>query len=114
MPKAGNWETKFGVFMDFLGRVRKRFGPVLMFADNASWHKSASVRRYVKKCGDIRMVHFLPYTPELSCIEPQWRVMKNAAGNRVYRDTGEMEESIRTMIRRREIIPVKMSDYLRC
>ena len=40
--------------------------------------------------------------------------MKNAAGNRVYRDTGKVEESIRTMIRRREIVPVKMSDYLRC
>ena len=102
-------------FIDFLDRVRRRFGPALIFTDNAAWHKSAAVRRHVGRRGSgIRLEYLPPYTPELNAIETQWRVMKNAAGNRVYRDTGELVRSVRAMIRRREIVPVKMNDYLTC
>lgn len=64
--------------------------------------------------GEIKIKHFLPYTPELNVIETQWSVMRNAAGNRVYSDTDEIEKSIREMIRKDEITPVKMNDFLTC
>jgi len=69
---------------------------------------------YVKGCDGLRIEYFLPYTPELNAIETQWRVMEDAAGNRVYGDVVEMEDSIRTMIRQKVIVPVKLSDFLRC
>jgi len=40
-------------FIRFLERMRRKFGPVLMFLDNASWHKAKAVRHYVSECGDI-------------------------------------------------------------
>jgi len=103
-----------GSFIAFLEELRRRFGKVLIYLDNAAWHKSAKVRQYVKGCDGLRIEYFLPYTPELNAIETQWRVMKDAAGNRVYGDVVEMEDSIRTMIRQKVIVPVKLSDFLRC
>jgi len=102
------------VFIGLLSRVQKRFGRVLMFADNAARHKSAKVRQYIRGCDGLRIEYFLPYTQELNTIETQWRVMKNAAGSRVYGDVRAMEDSIRTMIRQKVIVPVKLGDFLRC
>jgi len=101
-------------FIGFPGRVRQRFGPVLMFPDDASWHKAKAVRNYVAGCGDMRLEYLPPYTPELNPIETEWREMRNAMGNRVYGDTSGMVRSVRAMIRGRTIVPVKMSDYLTC
>jgi len=101
-------------FIGFLERVRRRFGPVLVFPDNASWHKAKAVRRYVAGCGDIRLEYLPPYTPELNPTGTEWREVRNAMGNRVYGDTSGMVRSVRAMIRSRTIVPVKISDYLTC
>ncbi len=37
----------------------------------------------------------------------------NPVGNRLYANTGEAVGPMRAMIRKREIVPVKMNDYLR-
>jgi len=99
-------------FIGFLERVRKRFGPVLMFLDNASWHKTKAVLDYVAECGDIRLEYLPPYTPELNPIETEWRTMRDAMGNRVYGSLSAMVKSVRTMIRRGEISRVSLSKYL--
>jgi len=98
----------------FLGRVRKRFGPVLIFMDNASWHKAKAVQQYVAGCGDMRLEYLPPHAPELNPIETEWREMRNAMGNRVYGDTSGMVKSVRTMVRRKEIGRVALSRYLTC
>jgi len=96
----------------FLERVRKRFGPVLIFMDNASWHKTKAVLDYVAGCGDIRLEYLPPYTPELNPIETEWRTMRDAMGNRVYKSLSGMVKSVRTMVRRKEIGRVALSRYL--
>ena len=100
-------------FLSFLRYLHHRFGPVLVFADNASWHRSAAVRDGLREFnGEVKLMYYPPHTPELNSAEPQWNVMRNAIGNRVYGDTREMARSIRTMIRKKVIFPVKLSDYL--
>jgi len=101
-------------FIGFPGRVRRRFGPVLMFPDDASWRKAKAVQRYVAGCGDMRPEYLPPHAPELNPIETEWRTMRDAMGSRVYGDTSGMVRSVRAMIRSRTIVPVKMSDYLTC
>ncbi len=103
-----------GVFIRFPGRVRRRFGKVPVFAYNASWHESKAVLRHVRECGDVRLEYFPPHAPELDGTGVQWRVMRNSMGNRLYADIGEAVGSIRSMIREKEIVPVKMNDYLMC
>ena len=103
------------VFLAFLGHLHRRFGPVVVFVDNASWHKSVEVRDGLAEFkGEVKLRYYLPHTPELNAEETQWNVMRNAIGNRVYDDTRQMARSIRKMIRKKVIFPVKMSDYLIC
>ena len=59
-------------FCGFLELLHKRFGRVLLFADNASYHGSAAVREKLKELGgSIVLRYFPPYTPELNPTEGQ-------------------------------------------
>ena len=100
-------------FIDFLGKIHKKFGRVLILADNASYHKSAKVRKAVKRFnGDVVIRYFPRYTPELNPAEGQWRNMRRQTANRLYESAGDMKKSIRKMLRTGEIITARMSDYL--
>jgi transposase len=35
-------------FIDFLKSLQKRYGKILLFADNAAYHKSSRVRKHLK------------------------------------------------------------------
>ena len=101
------------VYCDFLRRLHREFGKVLLFLDNAAWHKSAAVCRCLREMnGDIQIRYFLPYTPELNPIEVQWRIMKKATANTLYDTVDAMIDSICKMIRSGEIRKAKMSHYL--
>ena len=59
-------------FVDFVGYLHKRYEKVLLFVDNASYHRSSKVQEEVKKLGGkVVMRYFLPYTPELNPTEGQ-------------------------------------------
>jgi len=84
-----------GSFIGFLEELRRRFGKVLIYLDNAGWHKSVAVKEYLDGCGgDVVLRHLPPYTPELNPVEVQWRFIRKATGNRLYESTDEMKESI--------------------
>ncbi len=102
-------------FCSFLERVHKRFGRVLLFVDNASYHKSKKVREFLERYnGEIVLEYLLPYTPELNPIEMQWRVIKRVLSAKVFGTLDEMEQSVRKLFARKEILPVKMFNYLMC
>ncbi len=103
-------------FCSFLERVHKRFGKVvLLFVDNASYHKSKKVKEFLERYnGEIVLEYLLPYTPELNPIEMQWRVIKRVLSAKVFGTLDEMEQSVRTLFARKEILPVKMFNYLMC
>ena len=62
--------------------------------------------------GEIQIRYFLPYTPELNPIEGQWRMMKKATANTLYKNTTDMKKAMRKMLASGEIARVKMSHYL--
>ncbi len=103
-------------FCSFLERVHKRFGRVLLlFVDNASYHKSKKVKKFLERYnGEIVLEYLLPYTPELNPIEMQWRVIKRVLSAKVFGTLDEMEQSVRKLFARKEILPVKMFNYLIC
>ena len=99
--------------MGFLGRVHKRFGRVLLLVDNAPYHKSKRVMECAGSYnGDIMPGYLPPYTPEPGPIGAEWRVIRRALSAKVFGTLEEMERSVRAMVRRKEILPVKMADYL--
>jgi len=61
-----------GSFIAFPEELRRRFGRVLIYLDNAGWHKSAAVKEYLDgHGGDVVLRHLPPYTPELNPVEVQ-------------------------------------------
>jgi len=45
-------------------------------------------------------------------VEIQWRMIRKGTDNRLYGNTEEIKESIRTMLDNGEVGPVKISAYL--
>jgi len=86
---------------------------VLLFVDNAAYHKSATLRdKLVEWDGDVVIKYIPPYTPELNPVEVQWRGIKKGTANWRHPDTGDMKKSIRVMLDRGEVKEVEMSGWL--
>ena len=80
----------------------------LIFFEGEEGFKGAALRVYR---GDPEE-YWTFVTPELNPIEVEWRVMRRALSAKVFGTLEEMERSVRAMVRRKEILPVKMVDYL--
>lgn len=101
-------------FLDFLEKVHAKFGKVLIFLDNASYHRSHTVQEGLEKFGeDIILEFLLPYAPETNPSEGQWKIQKQHTANRGYESMEEMQESINHMYDTGEIKIAKMHDYLK-
>ena len=99
--------------VEMLDRLHRKFGKIIVVLDNAAYHKSAEVKKFVESCGkDIILLYLPPYTPELNPIEGQWRLLRKATANRLYKSTGAMKRSIASMVKRGEVKVAKMSAYL--
>ena len=87
-------KTSICSFCDFLERVHERFGKVLIFVGNASYHKSAGVKKTLEKYdGEIILEYTLPYTPELNPVEIRYRETRRRLSARVFDTLDDMEES---------------------
>lgn len=70
--------------------MRRTLGtPLVVVLDNLQQHKSAKLRAWCEKVGDVHLEYLPPYAPELNPIEPAWSHGKyvTAAGRVV--DTAE-------------------------
>ena len=100
-------------FIRFLKVLRRKYGRVLLFVDNESYHRAALVREQLAEWnGDVVPKFLPPYMLELNKIEGQWRGFKKATANRLYQTVGEMQKSIRVMLHRGEIKICEMGGYL--
>lgn len=106
-------KTNSDSYIDFLKTVQKKYGKVLLFADNAAYHKSNKVKSYLDSVkNDVKVIHFLKYTPELNPIEIQWREIKKNLGNQFFVNTDEMKQCIRKLLKTGDVPVVKVFKYL--
>ena len=57
-------------FIRYLNKLKKQFGKTAMIVDNAAYHNSGRVRRYLEKNDDFIKLTFLPpYSPFLNPAE---------------------------------------------
>ena len=88
-------------FQEFLEWIRRDHPKFYMVLDNASCHKSKTIRKYVESAGDDITLEFLPpYTPQLNPIETTWRDLKRRLAGRHFRSTDELKHSITTIVER--------------
>ena len=88
-------------FVDFVRRLRKDVGrPVIVIADNASYHRSGSVQAYVKESQGSVVIENLPrYAPELNPDEQVWNHAKNRLAKLFVRTKQEMTASMKAIMR---------------
>jgi len=85
---------------------------VLLFVDNAAYHKSARLKeRLAEWDGDVLIRYLPPYTPEPNPAGVQWDIIKKAAANTLYAGTDAMK-SVRRMLRTKEVGVAEMNHYL--
>jgi len=57
----------------------------IFLLDNASYHKSSTIKKYLKKLGDtIKVEFFPPYSPELNPTEGCWKIIRAKVTNSTY------------------------------
>ncbi|MGM5487811.1 MAG: IS630 family transposase [Nanobdellota archaeon] len=67
-------------FMSFLSGLFKTLDKnkkYVLILDNAGWHKTQIVRKYIAQQSNIKMEFIPPYSPELNPIETNWKVTRN-------------------------------------
>lgn len=91
---ALNTLTYKSFLVDFVEQLPKK--KYVFLFDNASYHKSSSIRNYLESLGDnIKVEFFPPYSPELNPIETCWKTVRNYVTNSTYFPTIEdMQEAI--------------------
>ena len=102
---AANSET----FIEFLEELRRIHTRLPFIADNASYHKSREVDRYLESAdGDVRLLFLPKYTPQLNPIEIQWRMIKARLAGRYFERTDELNAAIRTLVESGEVLRVNI------
>ncbi len=99
-------------FIEFLKELRRVYPKFAMILDNAGYHKSLLVSRFIESTGeDIRLIYLPPYTPQLNRIEVQWRVLKRLLAGRYFESVDELRDAI-VQIVQNEMKPVEINGYV--
>jgi len=72
-PQRRRNSDLFLAHLDDLRRQLRGYSKIYVICDNASFHKSKDVRRYLEDWSHRIQIHFLPaYSPETNPIERVW------------------------------------------
>jgi transposase len=88
-------------FVEFVRRLRKDVGrPIIVIADNASYHKSGPVQDYVREeSGEVVIEHLPRYAPELNPDEQVWNHAKNRLAKLFVSTKHEMVAAVGSIMR---------------
>lgn len=83
----------------YLDHLKVKFRGLLgLFWDNASSHKSETVKKYLAQQNQenpkLWLINIPPYSPELNPIELLWGVAKTRLANRFAKDTKELKKIV--------------------
>ena len=104
---ALNSET-FIIHLKELRRVYPKFAMIL---DNAGYHKSHMVSRFIESAGGDIMLIYLPlHTPQLNSIEVQYMALKRLLAGRYFESVDEIRDAIIQIVQN-EMKPVEIKVY---
>lgn len=87
-------------FVEFVRRLHQDVRrPIIVIADNASYHKSGPVQDYVtEQSGEVVIEHLPKYAPELNPDEQVWNHAKNRLGKLFVSTKQEMADAINSIM----------------
>lgn len=78
--------------------------------DNASYHKSHIIQKYLESTGgEVVLIYLPPYTPQLNPIETQWRMIKIRLAGRYFATEKYLKDVIIRLVESGEVQPLKIS-----
>lgn len=85
-------------FLNFLRNLFDWLSPdkkYVLILDNAGWHKTQVICKFMEQQSNIKVEYIPPYSPELNPIETCWKVSRNAVTKSQYFKTiEEMQEAL--------------------
>jgi transposase len=69
---------------------------VLLFWDNAPWHKGAAMREFLKTCTDFKIINFPPYAPDENPQEHVWKAGRAHATHNKF--IADIDKAIRELL----------------
>ena len=88
-------------FVDFIEKLRRDVGrPIIVIADNASYHTGSPVTQYCEQSGGDIAVYNLPaYAPELNPDEQVWNHAKSRLSRLPFITREEMKRAALSVLR---------------
>jgi len=87
-------------------------GNYVFLFDNASYHKSSMIRKFLNRFNNIIVEFFPPYSPELNPTETCWKIIRHDVTNSRHFDTiDEMCSSVREFLSNHSFT-LTVSNYL--
>lgn len=87
-------------FIEFLRKLRNDTGkPIIVIADNASYHSSKKVQNFAKASGEIHLGYLPKYAPELNPDEQVWNHAKARLGKLFIDSKETMKQSVLSIMR---------------
>jgi len=63
--------------------------------DNAGFHKTSSIKKFIAQFDNILVEEIPPYSPELNPVETCWKVTKNqVTKSQYFEDVDAMQEAL--------------------
>lgn len=85
-------------FISFLKGLFEWLDPnkkYVLILDNAAWHKTKVVRRFIQRYENIEVEFIPPYSPQLNPIETNWKVTRNTVTkSQFFKTIEEMQEAL--------------------
>lgn len=82
----------------FVETLPKRKRYIFLF-DNAPYHKSSTIMKYLNRFSRITVEFIPPYSPELNPTETCWKIIRaNVTNSTYYPDLDSMQESIESFL----------------
>lgn len=85
-------------FISFLSSLFEWLNPnknYVLILDNAAWHKTKIVQKFIARYENIKVEFIPPYSPELNPIETSWKVTKNAVTkSQFFKTIEEMQNAL--------------------
>jgi transposase len=74
------------VTVDVLKKVRNIYPTqkIILYWDNAGWHRGSAVQNWIKQDGNLKVIHFPTYAPELNPQEHVWKSGRSAVTHNRY------------------------------
>ena len=78
----------------FLEKIQKICHKLAIVLDNASYHKSNEVNKFIESTrGDTVPVFLQSYTPQLSPVEMQWRELKRLLAGQLFKSLNALKDT---------------------